>query len=72
MLEFGVPRRIWRAPWELYVRIGLPLAGRAISPGWHEVASSVPASATSTRAIRSRNCSISGATRGSRTFAFAD
>ena len=37
MLEFGVPRRIWRAPWELYVRIGLPLAGRAISPGWHEV-----------------------------------
>jgi demethylmenaquinone methyltransferase/2-methoxy-6-polyprenyl-1,4-benzoquinol methylase len=37
MLEFGVPRHIWRAPWELYVRIGLPLAGRAISPGWHEV-----------------------------------
>jgi len=37
MLEFGVPRRIWRAPWELYVRVGLPLAGRAISPGWHEV-----------------------------------
>jgi demethylmenaquinone methyltransferase/2-methoxy-6-polyprenyl-1,4-benzoquinol methylase len=37
MLEFGVPRRIWRGPWELYVRIGLPLAGRAISPGWHEV-----------------------------------
>ena len=22
MLEFGVPRRIWRAPWELYVRSG--------------------------------------------------
>ena len=37
MLEFGVPRRVWRGPWELYVRFGLPLAGRAISPGWHEV-----------------------------------
>lgn len=39
MLEFGVPRGLWRAPWELYVRAGLPLAGRAISPGWHEVGS---------------------------------
>jgi demethylmenaquinone methyltransferase / 2-methoxy-6-polyprenyl-1,4-benzoquinol methylase len=39
MLEFGVPRGVWRAPWELYVRAGLPLAGRAISPGWHEVGS---------------------------------
>ena len=39
MLEFGVPRGIWRAPWELYVRAGLPFAGRAISPGWHEVGS---------------------------------
>jgi demethylmenaquinone methyltransferase / 2-methoxy-6-polyprenyl-1,4-benzoquinol methylase len=37
MLEFGVPRGVWRAPWELYVRAGLPLAARAISPGWHEV-----------------------------------
>lgn len=37
MLEFGLPRGIWRPPWELYVRVGLPLAGRAISPGWHEV-----------------------------------
>ncbi|MBA2569326.1 MAG: class I SAM-dependent methyltransferase [Actinobacteria bacterium] len=37
MLEFGVPRRIWRGPWELYVRLILPLAGRTISPGWHEV-----------------------------------
>lgn len=37
MLEFGVPRGLWRGPWELYVRAGLPLAGRAISPGWHEV-----------------------------------
>ena len=36
-LEFGVPEGIWRGAWELYVRAGLPLAGRAISPGWHEV-----------------------------------
>jgi demethylmenaquinone methyltransferase/2-methoxy-6-polyprenyl-1,4-benzoquinol methylase len=25
--------------WELYVRVGLPVAGRVISPGWHEVGS---------------------------------
>jgi demethylmenaquinone methyltransferase/2-methoxy-6-polyprenyl-1,4-benzoquinol methylase len=38
MLEFAVPARLpWRAAWELYVRAGLPLAGRLISPGWHEV-----------------------------------
>ena len=37
MLEFGVPRGVWRALWELWVRVGLPAAGRAISPGWHEV-----------------------------------
>jgi demethylmenaquinone methyltransferase/2-methoxy-6-polyprenyl-1,4-benzoquinol methylase len=36
-LEFAVPRGIWRPPWELYVRVGLPLAGRAISPGWGRV-----------------------------------
>ena len=36
-LEFGLPRGIWRPLWELYVRVGLPLAGRVISPGWHEV-----------------------------------
>jgi demethylmenaquinone methyltransferase/2-methoxy-6-polyprenyl-1,4-benzoquinol methylase len=36
-LEFAVPRGAWRPLWELYVRIGLPLAGRAISPGWAEV-----------------------------------
>jgi demethylmenaquinone methyltransferase/2-methoxy-6-polyprenyl-1,4-benzoquinol methylase len=37
-LEFGVPRRpLLRALWKLYVRIGLPLAGRLISPGWREV-----------------------------------
>ena len=37
-LDFGVPPAPgWRALWELYVRAGLPLAGRAISPGWRSV-----------------------------------
>jgi demethylmenaquinone methyltransferase/2-methoxy-6-polyprenyl-1,4-benzoquinol methylase len=36
-LEFGLPRGIWRPLWELYVRVGLPVAGRLISPGWHGV-----------------------------------
>jgi demethylmenaquinone methyltransferase / 2-methoxy-6-polyprenyl-1,4-benzoquinol methylase len=36
-LEFGLPRGLWRPPWELYVRVGLPLAGAAISRGWSEV-----------------------------------
>jgi demethylmenaquinone methyltransferase / 2-methoxy-6-polyprenyl-1,4-benzoquinol methylase len=36
-LEFGVPAGIWRAPWELWVRVGLPAAGRAVGHGWHEV-----------------------------------
>jgi demethylmenaquinone methyltransferase/2-methoxy-6-polyprenyl-1,4-benzoquinol methylase len=39
MQEFGLPRGVWRPLWELYVRIGLPLAGAAVSPGWHEVGS---------------------------------
>jgi demethylmenaquinone methyltransferase/2-methoxy-6-polyprenyl-1,4-benzoquinol methylase len=38
MLEFGVPARpLPRLAWEAYVRAGLPLAGRAVSPGWSEV-----------------------------------
>ena len=37
MLEFGLPRGPWRVLWELYVRAVLPAAGRALSPGWHEV-----------------------------------
>ena len=36
-LEFAVPRGLWRPLWELYVRVGLPLAGRVIAPGWYEV-----------------------------------
>jgi demethylmenaquinone methyltransferase/2-methoxy-6-polyprenyl-1,4-benzoquinol methylase len=38
MLEFGVPPRpLPRAAWEAYVRLGLPLTGRIVSPGWAEV-----------------------------------
>ncbi len=38
MLEFGVPQAgAVRALWELYVRLVLPIAGRLLSPGWHEV-----------------------------------
>ena len=36
-LEFGVPSRLARPAWELYVRAGLPLAGRALRHGWKEV-----------------------------------
>ena len=36
-LEFGVPRGLWRPPWELWTRVGLPAAGRLIGDGWHEV-----------------------------------
>jgi demethylmenaquinone methyltransferase/2-methoxy-6-polyprenyl-1,4-benzoquinol methylase len=36
-LEFAVPRGAWRPLWQLYVRIGLPIAGRLISPGWAQV-----------------------------------
>jgi demethylmenaquinone methyltransferase/2-methoxy-6-polyprenyl-1,4-benzoquinol methylase len=36
-LEFAVPHGLWRPLWELYVRVGLPVAGRVISPGWAEV-----------------------------------
>ena len=36
-LEFAVPRGMWHPLWELYVRVGLPIAGRVLSPGWAEV-----------------------------------
>ncbi len=36
MLEFGLPRGVWRPLWELYVRVGLPLGGRLVSKGWYE------------------------------------
>jgi demethylmenaquinone methyltransferase/2-methoxy-6-polyprenyl-1,4-benzoquinol methylase len=35
-LEFCVPRGVWRPLWDVYVGIGLPVAGRLISPGWHQ------------------------------------
>ena len=38
-LEFGVPPPLWRLPWELYVRAGLPAAGAVIGGGWREVGS---------------------------------
>jgi demethylmenaquinone methyltransferase / 2-methoxy-6-polyprenyl-1,4-benzoquinol methylase len=34
MLEFGLPRGVWRPLWELYVRVGLPAAGAVVSPSW--------------------------------------
>jgi demethylmenaquinone methyltransferase/2-methoxy-6-polyprenyl-1,4-benzoquinol methylase len=38
LLDFGVPPSpVARAAWDLWVDVGLPLAGRAISSGWHEV-----------------------------------
>ena len=38
LLDFGVPPSpVARAAWDVWVDVGLPLAGRAISPGWHEV-----------------------------------
>ena len=36
-LEFGVPHGVARPAWELYVRTGLPLAGRVLRNGWREV-----------------------------------
>ncbi|MFY9579790.1 MAG: class I SAM-dependent methyltransferase [Gaiellaceae bacterium] len=36
-LEFALPRGPWRPLWELYVRAVLPVAGRAIDPGWRRV-----------------------------------
>ena len=36
-LEFAVPRGLWRPLWEAWTRVGLPVAGRLIGHGWHEV-----------------------------------
>jgi demethylmenaquinone methyltransferase / 2-methoxy-6-polyprenyl-1,4-benzoquinol methylase len=38
LLDFGVPPGpLPRAAWNLWVDVGLPVLGHAISPGWHEV-----------------------------------
>jgi demethylmenaquinone methyltransferase/2-methoxy-6-polyprenyl-1,4-benzoquinol methylase len=38
MVEFGVPRSApLRAAWRLHTRVGLPLAGRLVSPAWVDV-----------------------------------
>jgi demethylmenaquinone methyltransferase / 2-methoxy-6-polyprenyl-1,4-benzoquinol methylase len=36
-LEFAVPNGLWHPLWRVYVDAVLPAAGRALSPGWHEV-----------------------------------
>jgi demethylmenaquinone methyltransferase/2-methoxy-6-polyprenyl-1,4-benzoquinol methylase len=36
-LEFGVPGGVWRPAWDVWTRVGLPVAGRLIGNGWHEV-----------------------------------
>jgi demethylmenaquinone methyltransferase/2-methoxy-6-polyprenyl-1,4-benzoquinol methylase len=39
-LDFAVPTDgLWRRLWDLYVDVGLPAAGRVISPPWSEVGS---------------------------------
>ncbi len=37
MVEFGLPRGIWRPLWWLYTRLGLPLGGRMVSARWASV-----------------------------------
>lgn len=35
-LEFGLPTGVWRALWELHVRVALPLAGMILGRGWRQ------------------------------------
>jgi demethylmenaquinone methyltransferase/2-methoxy-6-polyprenyl-1,4-benzoquinol methylase len=38
LLDFGVPpNAVARALWQLYTRVGLPVLGRLVSPGWADV-----------------------------------
>jgi hypothetical protein len=37
MVEFGLPRGVWRPLWWLYTRVGLPVAGRLVSAKWSAV-----------------------------------
>lgn len=36
MVEFGLPRGVWRPPWMIYTGLLLPVAGRLIGSGWDE------------------------------------
>lgn len=46
-LEFAIPENpVARGAWEAYVRAGLPLAGRLISPGWADVGGFLAGSVT--------------------------
>ena len=37
IVEFGRPPGLWRPLWHLYTRLVLPVVGRIIGSGWHEV-----------------------------------
>ena len=37
MVEFGVPRGVWKSLWRMYTRFVLPWAGRFAGQGWPEV-----------------------------------
>ena len=37
MLEFAVPRGVWRPLWDLHCKLGLPGIGRLASSGWYDV-----------------------------------
>ncbi|HSL25590.1 MAG TPA: class I SAM-dependent methyltransferase [Acidimicrobiia bacterium] len=37
MVEFGLPGGVWYPAWRLYAGALLPLWGRLIDPGWHQV-----------------------------------
>ncbi len=61
-LEFGVPANpISRCLWRLYTRIGLPLAGRVLSPAWGTVGDFLGrASSASTQSTPRRNSNATG------------
>jgi demethylmenaquinone methyltransferase/2-methoxy-6-polyprenyl-1,4-benzoquinol methylase len=39
MVEFGMPRGVWKPMWRVYTRFILPAAGRVAGQGWPEVGS---------------------------------
>jgi len=39
MVEFGLPRGVWKPLWRVYTRFVLPAAGRVAGQGWSEVGS---------------------------------